>query len=52
MKKHHEPRRRDRKSGQSPYQRHAKAPYRYSASYYDWFKALTKKVAKSAEEGR
>lgn len=41
---------RDRRSGQSPYQRHAKAPFRYSAAYYDWFKGVTKRVCKSQEQ--
>ena len=52
MKRAHAPRRRDRRSGMSPYQRHAKAPFRYSAAYYEWFKSIAKKVAKSAEETR
>jgi len=43
---------RDRKSGQSSYQRQGKVPYRYSAGYYDWFRSVTKRVAKSAEETR
>lgn len=43
-------RRRDRKSGQSPYARHGKAPYRYSSQYYDWFRSVAKRVANSQTE--
>ena len=52
MKRANPPKRRDRRSGQSPYQRHAKAPYRYSAAYYDWFRSVTHRVAKSSEGPR
>lgn len=37
MKLNYKPKRRDRSTGQSPYARHSKAPYVYSAAYRDWF---------------
>lgn len=40
--------RRNRRSGQSPYQRHAKAPYLYSSAYKDWH-ARTRMGAKRNE---
>lgn len=36
MKRYHAPKRRDRKTGQSPYDRHDKAECRYSPAYYSW----------------
>jgi hypothetical protein len=33
--------RRDRKSGVSPYSRYQKQEYRYSAGYYQWFAEVT-----------
>jgi len=50
MKRAYPSKRRDRKSGQSPYARHAKAPYRYSPAYYQWFKETAGHVAKSQKE--
>jgi len=39
---------RDRRSGQSPYQRHRKAPYRYSGEYYSWLSQF-KRIARELE---
>lgn len=50
MKRPYSPRRRDRRSGLSPYQRQAKAPFRYSTRYYEWFRSIVGKVAKSQQE--
>ena len=50
MKRATAPRRRDRRSGMSPYQRHGKAPFRYSTRYYEWFRQIVGKVAKSQQE--
>lgn len=36
MKRNKPPKRRDRRTGLSPYARYAKKPVRYSAEYYDW----------------
>lgn len=52
MKRAKQPRRRDRRSGQSPYQRHGKAPFRYSAGYYECFRKVANHVAKSSQEGK
>lgn len=39
MKRKHAPRRRDRKTGESPYAKHGKREYAYSANYREWHNA-------------
>lgn len=34
---------RDRRGGVSPYQRHQKAPYRYSTAYYEWRNRISRR---------
>lgn len=41
---------RRKKSGLSPYQRHEKAPYRYSELYYRWRGALKDGRAREASQ--
>ena len=36
--------RRARRSGMSPYQRHSKAPYQYSARHREWQRSMGRKV--------
>jgi hypothetical protein len=36
MKRNKPPKRRDRRTGLSPYARYAKKPARYSTAYYEW----------------
>lgn len=40
---------RDRRTGQSPYQKYHKAPYLYSGAYYSW-RSRFKKTAPSTRE--
>lgn len=43
-------RRRDRRIGLSPYQRHNKKPRRYSSSYYEWRNRMWALVGKREQE--
>ena len=48
MKRKHPLKRRDRKTGVSPYVKYQKAPYRYSADYYEWRSRHVKKDKESS----
>jgi hypothetical protein len=52
MKRPHPRKLRDRRSGQSPYQRHSKAPYQYSGAYNEWRGRYKRAAAKTAVAGR
>jgi hypothetical protein len=52
MKRDKPAKRRDRRTGLSPYQRHGKREYRYSASYYAWKARFVRKAARENADGR
>jgi hypothetical protein len=47
MKRQHAPKRRDRKSGESPYARHRKREYSYSSQYHEWRRSVTGKASRA-----
>lgn len=42
MKRAKPKKRRDRSSGQSPYDKYGKRPYHYSDKYYEWRQSVTR----------
>ena len=52
MKRNKPAKRRDRRTGESPYARHHKREFLYSSGYYDWRRKHTAKKANAEKEHR
>lgn len=52
MKRNKPAKRRDRKTGESPYAKHKKTPYRYSTAYHEWRSRTLRRAGREVEARR